>query len=356
VHDYNLWLVPLYLRELRPDVRIAFFHHTPFPSADMFNILPWRGEIIESLLSCDVVGFHIPRYAANFVGAAQSLMEVGVVERRRVAPDLITSGGALSDRRVPVRLAWRGREIDIACSPVGVDMDYIEKLSGNAETAAKEAEIREWLRDGKLILSVGRTDYTKGGVEQLQSYERLLQARPDLHGKIRLMHVSVAANQNMTAYVEVQQELEALAGRINGTYGSFEWQPLSFISTPVPFKELVAYYRVADVAWITPLADGMNLVCEEYVCARTDGDGVLVLSEFAGAAVLLSDALLTNPFSHRSMDRTIIAALEMPEEERRRRMERLRDMVRRHGIATWAEDQMASFEEFSGYVPSDLAS
>jgi len=211
------------------------------------------------------------------------------------------------------------------------------------ETALRVAEIKEELGDGQLILSVGRTDYTKGGIQQLESFERLLETRPDLRGKVRLMHVSVAANANMTAYAEIQHDLEHLAGRINGRYGSFDWQPIALISRPIQFTDLVAYYRAADVAWITPLADGMNLVCKEFCAARTDEDGVLVLSEFAGAAVELAAAVPTNPFSHKSMDSAIQFALEMPAEDRKGRMKINREMVRKQDIRFWAEDQMQAF-------------
>ncbi|MEM6741938.1 MAG: trehalose-6-phosphate synthase, partial [Pseudomonadota bacterium] len=181
----------------------------------------------------------------------------------------------------------------------------------------------------------------KGGPEQLLAFERLLQRRKDLHGKIRLMHVSVVANRNMTAYAEIQAHIEQLAGRINGTFGTLEWQPLAFISQPIPFDDLVAYYRAADVAWITPLADGMNLVCKEYVASRVDGDGILVLSEFAGAAVELPSAVMTNPFSARSMDTAIEQALSMPEEERRHRMHAMREVVSRADIKAWGDTQLS---------------
>lgn len=340
VHDYNLWLVPGYLRKLRPDVRISFFHHTPFPAADMFNVLPWRHEIVRSLLDCDIVGFHIPRYAANFVSVARSLFDVDVTKRERVAPDMISEGTALSERSLPSEIQHEGRRITISAAPVGVDVDFINRKAALEETATRAREVRKELGDCDLVLSVSRTDYTKGGVEQLLTYERLMERRPDLHGKVRLMHVSVSANRNMTAYEEVQTEIESIAGRINGTFGSFEWQPVSLISSAVPFDELIAYYRAASVCWITPLADGMNLVAKEFVAARTDGDGVLVLSEFAGAAVEMSSAVLTNPFSYRAMDQAIDAALEMPEDERRTRMSELRKTVRSHDIRHWAEDQM----------------
>jgi len=343
VHDYNLWLVPGYLRTLRPDLKISFFHHTPFPNADIFNVLPWRKEILESLLACDVVGFHIPRYVNNFVSAARSLLEVDTLKREKVKPELSSQTSALSEQSVVTELSYEGRIIRLQASPVGVDVDYIEEVVARPETAQRVAEIKEELGECQLILSVGRTDYTKGGIQQLESFERLLETRPDLRGKVRLMHVSVAANANMTAYAEIQHDLEHLAGRINGRYGSFDWQPIALISRPIQFTDLVAYYRAADVAWITPLADGMNLVCKEFCAARTDEDGVLVLSEFAGAAVELAAAVPTNPFSHKSMDSAIQFALEMPAEDRKGRMQLNREMVRKQDVRFWAEDQMQAF-------------
>ena len=342
VHDYNLWLVPGYLRKLRPDVRISFFHHTPFPSADMFNVLPWRKEIVDSLLACDVVGFHIPRYTANFVSVVRSLHETEGVERAAVDPDFITEGSALSERTVPVAIGFEGRRIALSTAPVGVDAGWIGGIAEAAATARRVADLRAELGDARLILSVGRTDYTKGSIEQLQAFERLLQRRPGLRGKVRLLHVSVTANRNMTAYEEVQSEIEALAGRINGNHGSFGWQPVALVSRAIPFDDLVAFHRAADVAWITPLADGMNLVAKEFVAARTDGGGVLVLSEFAGAAVELSSAVLVNPFSHRSMDQAIDLALDMDPEEMGVRMAALRAAVAKHDLAAWAEGQMAA--------------
>ncbi|MBF9031168.1 glucosylglycerol-phosphate synthase [Rhodobacterales bacterium HKCCE3408] len=344
VHDYNLWLVPGYLRKLRPDLRIAFFHHTPFPSADMFNVLPWRKEIVESLLACDVVGFHIPRYAANFVSVARSLTEVEVVDRVRVSDDLISEGTALTERTVPTTLKYSDRVVTVSVAPVGVNVDYIEERATLSSTQDKAKNIRAELGDVKLLLSVGRTDYTKGGVEQLESVERILERRPDLRGRVRLMHVSVPANRNMTVYAQIQAEIEETAGRINGRFGSLEWQPITLISRAIPFDELVAYYRAADVAWITPLADGMNLVAKEFVASRVDGDGVLVLSEFAGAAVELSSAVIANPFSNRSMDEAILAAIGMEEAERRARMAPLREAVQRYDIRAWGRSVNDGFE------------
>ena len=351
VHDYNLWLVPGYLRKLRPDVRIAFFHHTPFPAADMFNVLPWRREIVESLLACDDIGFHIPRYAENFAAVARSLFDIRVTDRQSVPPSQYSDGTALSERQVPVKLSYGGRDVSLSVMPVGVDVDFIESRSHSAATDAGVKAIRQDLGECKLILSVGRTDYTKGGVEQLASFGRLLEANPELFGKVRLMHVSVSANKNMEVYNDIQSEIEQIAGQINGRYGRLNWQPVTLISRAIPFDELVTYYRAADIAWITPLADGMNLVCKEFIASRTDDDGVLVLSEFAGAAVELQEAVITNPFSNRSMDTAIQQALEMPDTERATRMKSLRKTVRACDVQSWS----AAFQAKNGMKKEEAA-
>ena len=336
VHDYNLWLVPGYLRALRPDVRIAFFHHTPFPSVDMFNVLPWRREIVQSLLACDDVGFHIPRYAENFVSVASSLVDVDLGPRVPVDQAFVSEGTALTERAVHKSLKYRGQTTAVSVSPVGVHTSYLDTVARAATTDQRVQDIRDELGESKLIISVGRTDYTKGGVQQLEAFERILEANPKLRDeKLRLMHISVSANRNMKAYAEIQAEIEQVAGRINGRFGTFDWQPIALISRALPLEDLVAYYRAADVAWITPLADGMNLVCKEFVASRYDEDGVLVLSEFAGAAVQLHDAVTVNPFSHRAMDSAILQALAMHPLERKRRMIGLRSAVKADDISTW---------------------
>ncbi|MCB1475154.1 MAG: glucosylglycerol-phosphate synthase [Rhodobiaceae bacterium] len=350
VHDYNLWLVPEYLRQMKPNAKIGFFHHTPFPGPDVFNILPWRYEIVGSLLKCDVVGFHIPRFAQNFVAVSESLFDVSDVERKFVDMKGSRIRPALSELKAPTSLVHEGRKVGILATPVGIDVNYVEDCAATAETTALEKRIEEELDGKRLVLSVSRTDYTKGGAELLYAYERLLERRTELHGKVRLMFVSVAANNGMAVYEQVQQELEGIAGRINAQFARFDWQPVHLLSTPIPFKELVAFYRQADVCWITPLADGLNLVAKEFAAARTDGDGVLVLSEFAGVAVELPQAVLCNPFSARSMDHTIDQALDMPEEERRLRMSAMRGVTRDHTIGDWAEDLRLAFSNVDGQV------
>ncbi|MBP2435703.1 glucosylglycerol-phosphate synthase [Microbacterium amylolyticum] len=344
IHDYNLWLVPGYLRQLRPDVKIAFFHHTPFPASGMFNVLPWREEIIRSLLEADSIGFHIPRYAQSFVSVARSLTSARTIADQPTDPDMSPRGDALSERWTPTLMDHHGHTIHIETNPVGVNDSYVEELTARDGFHQRVQEIRDWVGDATMILSVSRTDYTKGNVEQLETFERLLVRRPELRGKVRLMLVSVGANRAVAAYDEVQQRIEELTGRINGTHGSFQWQPVSLISTAIPMDELVAYYRAADICSITPLADGLNLVAPEYCIAQgDDGAGVLILSEFAGSAVLLEGQIPVNPFSFQAMDKALDAALEMSGEERRERMRDLVRSSRRWNITAWSEATMALF-------------
>jgi glucosylglycerol-phosphate synthase len=218
---------------------------------------------------------------------------------------------------MPLVMAHDGRRIGIHTSPVGVNFTHVAALTQEEEVRSKITAIRAELGDCKLILSVSRTDYTKGNIENLEAFERLMERRPELRGKVRLMLVSVGANRAMAAYEEIQSRIEELAGRINGRFGSFEWQPVALIGTAIPLVELVAYYAAADVASITPLADGLNLVASEFCAARNDPDNPapLILSEFAGCAVLLEGAIPVNPFSHKSMDNALDQALDMERDE-----------------------------------------
>ncbi len=344
VHDYNLWLTPRYLRDLRPDVKIAFFHHTPFPSSSIFAILPWRDEILEGLLACDLVGFHIPHYAAGFSAAARNLLGAEVLEEVAVDPGLSSIGRALSQPTQPTGLRYQGRTIHIDVCPVGTNVPYISELAERAGTREREQRIRGELGGRRLIISVGRTDYTKGTRDMLLAYERLLERRPELVGQVQLLVTSVSAASGMGAYRHVQRDIEQIAGRINGHHGSLASQPLLLMTSAIPFEELIAYYRSADICWITPLRDGLNLVAKEYVAARQGLGGALVLSEFTGASVELEGAVLANPYSSRNMDAAIDRALDMPEAEQLERMARMQRAVRKFDAANWTRHTLDAFK------------
>jgi glucosylglycerol-phosphate synthase len=345
VHDYNLWLVPKFVREMRPDVRIAFFHHTPFPPADVFNILPWRDEIIDSLLDCDLVGFHVPRYACNFVATVQSLRTIDEVVECDVSDELRATGTALSEPVTPVSIKYNGRQIRIDAFPIGTHAELIRKTVQQDDKLAQVARIRRDIPQEKIIVSIGRVDYAKGTREMLLAYERLLQRRPELHGKVKLLVTAVAAADGMRAYKRAQQSIEQLVGRINGHIGTLAWQPILLSTTPMPFADTLCYYRAADICWITPLRDGLNLVAKEFIAAHVNESGVLVLSEFAGAAVELQDAVLVNPYSLVQMDTAIDRALDMPRDEQRARMQRMDALMDRYDIGHWTGHVLELFKQ-----------
>ncbi len=345
VHDYNLWLVPMFVRQMRPDLRIAFFHHTPFPAADVFNILPWREEIIDSLLACDVVGFHVPRYARNFVATVQSLRPVDEVAEAPVPDELRATGSALSEPVTPVAIRVGGRQIRIDALPIGTNAELIRKTVQQEDRLQQVAQIRHDIPQEKIIVSIGRVDYAKGTREMLLAYERLLKRRPELHGKVKLLVTAVAPADGMRVYKKAQQSIEHLVGRINGHVGTLSWQPILLSTTPMPFADTLCYYRAADVCWITPLRDGLNLVAKEFIAAHVNESGVLVLSEFAGAAVELQDAVLVNPYSLAQMDAAIDRALDMPRDEQRARMQRMDALIDRYDIGHWTRHVLELFEQ-----------
>jgi glucosylglycerol-phosphate synthase len=344
VHDYNLWLAPYWIRQLKPNAKIAFFHHTPFPAADIFNIIPWRQEILESLLSCDLVGFHIPRYAQNFIGAVLSQKDVRILEKVEVKDAFIATGLALAEPEMVTKMAYGNQEITIDAFPVGVDPHGIAAIQTQDDHIARVEAIRQDLRGRKMVFSVGRVDYVKGTLELLGAFDRLLEQRPDLHGAIKLVLGTVPAAKGMEVYTETQTEIEQKVGAINGRFAELDWIPVTLFTRMIPFEELIAYYECADVCLVTPLRDGLNLVAKEYIAAKAGTKGALVLSEFTGAAVELADAILTNPYSVESLDRSIEYAIDMTQEEAEARMGRLYDHIQTYTVAHWSEHL---FEQFA---------
>ncbi|GAB1259271.1 glucosylglycerol-phosphate synthase [Aurantivibrio plasticivorans] len=340
IHDYNLWMVPAFLRELRPDVTIAFFHHTYFPSADVFNVLPWRRDIVGSLLQCDFIGFHIPRQAENFVDVARGVTPVEVVESMNCAPRFFTYGCAVGLDEMTTKIKVNDRLIGLGAHPVGLDLSRVKNALAESSVQARMEELREELSNTRLVLSVERLDFTKGILEKLEAYERLLDLHPELVGKVTLITVCVPAAAGMTIYEELQGQIEQTVGRINGRFARVGWTPIQFFFRALPFEELVAYYAMADVMWITPLRDGLNLVAKEYVATQglTDGQGVLVLSEFAGAAAELRGAVLTNPHDPAELTQTCYFALAMSRSDAKSRLHEAFDAVCHYDIEYWGKD------------------
>jgi glucosylglycerol-phosphate synthase len=344
IHDYNLWMVPAFLRPLRPDLKIAFFHHTAFPSSDMFNILPWRRDIIASLLQSDYVGFHVPRYVENFVDAARSFAPIEVLGNAPCAPRFLTYGCALGADTVTTAIEAGGRRVALGAHPVGTDVELIERLVGTRAVADNLAEIDAYLAGRTGIVSVERLDYVKGSLEKLRAFERLLEQHPELAGKITLLNIITPAAPGMEVYESLREELDRTVGRINGRFSTLEWVPVRYFYRSLPFEAVVAHYAACGIAWITPLRDGLNLVAKEYIAARKSvgKPGVLILSEFAGAAVELHGALLANPYDANSMTSTLYRAITMGPDEAAYRTERMAAIVAEHDVARWGEEFLAA--------------
>ena len=340
IHDYNLWMVPAYLRELRPDLRIAFFHHTYFPSADIFNVLPWRRQILGSLLHCDYIGFHIPRQVENFVDVVRGAMPVHTLEKVQCAPRFLTYGCAVGLDEMTTKIQAAGRIVRMGAHPVGTDVERVRQCLAMPETRTLMDGLRKELAGRRLVLSVERLDYTKGTLAKLLAFERLLEEHPELHGKVVLTAVCVPSSPEMSVYRTLQAQIEGAVGRINGRFSRFDWTPLRFFFRALPFHEVVAYYAMADVMWITPLRDGLNLVSKEYVATHglTKGRGVLVLSEFAGAAAELKGAILTNPHDAQDLYENIYRGISLGRAEAEARMRELYEIVWHYDIKRWGED------------------
>ena len=347
IHDYNLWMVPAYLREMRPDLTIAFFHHTYFPSADVFNVLPWRREIIGSLLQCDYIGFHIPKQAENFVDVARGVTPLEVTQKMGCAPRFLTYGCAVGLDEMSTEIKVNDRTIGLGAHPVGLDLNRVRTALADQSVVARMKTLREEFVNVRLILSVERLDFTKGIIEKLHAYERMLNEQPELKTKVTLMLVCVPAAAGMTIYEELLSQIEQTVGRINGQFAQVGWTPVQFFFRALPFEELVAYYTMADVMWITPLRDGLNLVAKEYIAAQglTQGSGVLVLSEFAGAAAELRGAILANPHHPQDLADTCYYALTISRSEARNRLSEAFEVVSRYDISYWGREFINEVEQ-----------
>lgn len=342
IHDYNLWMVPAFLRPLRPDLRIAFFHHTAFPSSDVFNILPWRREIIGSLLQCDYVGFHIPRYVENFVDAVRSYSPLDVLESISCAPAYVTYGCALGVDSMTSVIEVSGRRVVLGAHPVGIDVELIAEIVMKPAVQKKITAVKKLLGGVKGIISIERLDYVKGSLEKLQAFEHLLEDHPELLGGVTLLNIITPAAPGMEIYENLRIEVDQIVGRINGRFATLEWTPVHYFYRSLPYSEVIAHYVACDVAWITPLRDGLNLVAKEYVATKnvTEDPGVLILSEFAGAAVELHGALLTNPYDADSMSKMLHQALTMGADEIAYRCQRMAAIVTENDVVHWGEEFM----------------
>jgi trehalose 6-phosphate synthase/phosphatase len=327
VHDYQLMLVPELVRRLVPDARIGFFLHVPFPGVDVFRILPERDALLRGLLGADLLAFQTHGHLLDF---RRSLLEV------------LGVGGDMD------HVEWDGRQVRLAAHPIGIVTEEWRRLAADDRAVARRVrDLRAGHAGRRLILAVDRLDYTKGIPERLRAFRHLLRRGPELRGRVSLIQVAVPSRERIHAYVELRREVSELVGEINGEFASPEWSPVVYIRRAIPRSELAALYVAADVAWVAPLRDGMNLVAKEYVACQLGGDGVLVLSEFAGAAQEMGEAIRVNPYDEGGSAAAVERALELPVAERRERQGALLARVRRNDALAWSERFLAALAEAS---------
>lgn len=314
VHDFHLMLLPALLRERLPEARIGFFLHIPFPSSEVFRVLPWRLELLRGLLGADLIGFHTLAYLRHF--AASLLRLLGL----EVEID---------------RLSHGGRDVRLMALPMGIDVAHFERLAGEPEVQIEAAATRERKGQTRLVLGIDRLDYTKGIPRRLLAFERLLELRRPEDPTVQLVQIAATSRDDVEEYRAFKRSVDEIVGRINGRFGTADFTPIRYVNTGLDSRGVTALYLAADVMLVTPLRDGLNLVAKEFIASRTDGDGVLVLSELAGVASELPEALLVNPYDLDSVATTIARGLAMPVEERQRRMTALREAVTQHTVHDW---------------------
>ena len=325
VHDYHLQLVPAMLRARRPDVRIGWFDHIPFPPLELFQRLPWREEIVEGLLGADLLGFQRVRGARNFVGIARHLVGAEEVE--------------------PGILDHDGHRIAVGNFPISIDVAEFESLASGRSVRRRASEIRTALGEPEVILlGVDRLDYTKGIGSRLRAFGALLdEGRLDPAHHV-LVQVATPTREGVELYQEERREIEQIVGEINGRHARLGFPVVHYLFRLLPLDELIPLYRAGDVMLVTPFRDGMNLVAKEYVASHVDGDGVLVLSEFTGASDELVDAILVNPHDERALQDAIVRAVDMHRHERRPRMESMRATLATADVGVWADSFLTALD------------
>lgn len=333
IQDYQLLLVPAMVKAKRPDISIGFFNHIPFPSYEIFRTFPKRKELLEGMLGADLIGFHTYDYERHFLSSVKRILSLDVSFNK---------------------VTYDNRIIKVDSFPMGIDYEKFENaaLDHDKMVESEKSEIQKRLdqhlqnEEGiKMILSIDRMDYTKGIPNRIKAFEYFLRKYPQFQEKIRLIMLAVPSRSQVPQYQRLKQETDELVGRINGEYSTVSWTPIWYFYRALPFENLIDLYTSSDVALITPVRDGMNLVAKEYVATRTRKNGVLVLSEMAGASIEMNEALLINPFNFEEIADSIKQALEMPKAEQKQRMQALQNRVSRYSVKKWANEFMNSLDQ-----------
>ena len=319
IHDYQLMLLPKLLRERLPKATIGFFLHIPFPSFEIFRLLPWRKQILEGLLGADLVGFHTYDYTGHFMDSVHRLLGYEAAMGQITMADRVVRADTF---------------------PMGIDYEQYSSAVQDLKVQAERKRVRKKLGDCQVVLSVDRLDYTKGIPERLEAFSVFLDRNPKFKRKVILVLVVVPSRTRVEHYMQLKKQLDGLVGEINGKHGTIGWIPIWYLYRSLPFYSLAALYSLADVALVTPLRDGMNLIAKEYTTTKTDGKGVLILSETAGAAQELGEAIIINANNQEEITQALLKALEMPEQEQIERNRIMQTRLRRYDVVQWANEFM----------------
>ena len=316
IHDYQLLLLPGMIRETKPKSNIGFFLHIPFPSYESFRLLPWRRELLNGMLGADFLGFHTYDDMRHFLSSVNRLAGMG------------NSNGQIN---------VGNRQVLADALPMGIDYEKYASAAASPDTLEREVRYRTSIGAHKVMLSIDRLDYSKGIPQRLKAFELFLRQHKEYQSKVSLLMIVVPSRDTVSKYAQLKEEIDLLVGRINGEFGRINWTPVHYFYRSFPLPALSAFYRMAHVALVTPMRDGMNLVCKEYIASRLDKKGVLILSEMAGASKELSDAILINPNDIEQMVAAMKEALTMPEKEQIRRMEIMQKSLQHYNIHHWVK-------------------
>jgi trehalose 6-phosphate synthase/phosphatase len=316
IHDYQLLLLPEMVRQDNPKSTIGFFLHIPFPSYESFRQIPWRRQLLNGMLGSDFLGFHTYDDMRHFLSSVNRL-----------------AGLSNANGRITVK----NRMVMVDALPMGIDYEKYEKSASDPETLAREVRYRTSIGNVKLMLSIDRLDYSKGIPQRLKAFEIFLEKHEEFREKVSFLMVVVPSRDTVPKYKQLKEEIDLLVGRINGKYGRLNWTPIHYFYRSFPLPALSAFYRMAQVALVTPLRDGMNLVCKEYIASKLDKKGVLILSEMAGASKELSDSILINPNNIDKMVNAMYEALTMPEDIQIEHMKTMQESLRRYNIHAWVK-------------------
>ncbi|CUM68516.1 uncharacterized protein PRCAT00006242001 [Priceomyces carsonii] len=320
VHDYHLMLLPQMLRSLVKDknnIRIGFFLHTPFPSSEIYRILPVRKEILEGVLSCDLIGFHTYDYARHFLSSVS-----------RIVSHVAT---------LPNGIEYQGRSISIGAFPIGIDVDKFLDGLKKPSVIERVKQLKDKFKNTKVIVGVDRLDYIKGVPQKLHAFEIFLTENPEWIGKVVLVQVAVPSRGDVEEYQSLRATVNEMVGRINGRFGTVEFVPIHFMHKSIPFDELISLYHISDVCLVSSTRDGMNLVCYEYIACQQEMKGALILSEFAGAAQSLNGAIIVNPWNTEELSDAIRESLTLPQEKKNVNFQKLFDYISKYTSAFWGE-------------------